>query len=1297
MAASATALEYVQKMFLAYFGRPVAPTGQEYYGQLVDAGNVAALQDDFWNSAESTAQFGSLTTEGKVNAIFQQLFGRDAATAGLTYWTLEINAGRVSLPSAALTILNSAADADLDTFNAKLQVAEAFTSELDTTPEILAYQNNIDGGRAVVTAVTTQAEADAAVAGIEATVAGVVAGGSENSGQIFTLTNDTDVATANVFIAGQVYTPGGNDRINSLQDEDTLTGMGVDSKLNATLGNAGDNGGTTITPKLTAIETINVAFSGSGATAVNELDLQDSTGVTKAINITRVSDGVGLATIDNIGAIPTDLSVSNSGQPNQSIFFAFKAAAVAGATDAVKLTVSDVQVAAVAVQDRSGTAGSGIETINLVSTGNDNTIGQFFAEDVETLNISGDKSLTLGTTAATTNAGLVEATRVGAGLANVAGSLSKVDASEMTGDLTYVIGNEINAGKDGTSGQSINLSVIGGKGDDTFMLAAGASVDAADSIDGGEGTNNLLTMYGGTSTITGVANIKGVSDLAVRTGHDAGTAADAVTINADAFATLTNTYIRNEGQDLVLGSWVSQAEGSAVTLSNYTDAQAKAITVAHGTTGNSTIANNNVAVNFKTAGTANAAQVTIVDGANVNPVFNLNLTVASGELVTLVDNDTESNTVHLNQGTYTAAGSTITLQGGAAGQYMNLDSSANGVVPLPSVVRTPFYDYAATAGYGYVKDGSMDDNTNFLTTESAQQVAGGGVATRDAAASTVFYGTAGAAGDGVTRHVVENIAAGGYAGDVVVRVGDVTRADGVTSQKITTGVGNDTVIFDAIGVTNAGFTSGDTVAMGAGTDTMVIDGNTATIPGTPRIDIQTSEWDNVTGVDVLRFGNNAGVANTGVQVANAGGAYYARIDNDFVTQTDAGNRLTVINNDGDLSNNSESDLVLDLRGLSQSKFVTFVGANANGAAGISSNRIVVDDISANQNMVLNGGDTDVRVNTTPGYIAGNNNVYEVSNTANVSISDLAQTSNFGLINFTNDQATAQTLTLTLNNTIVEALVDSSKAATSAATQEVLTVVATDNGGIASALNIDARQVTGFHSLNVTGSGVGNDVLTLNSNVGGAVNTVALGVVSTGDRVNWTGGSAGTTVTINQFANTHQFVDGAVTTTHSIASAEIVDLTGLSYASSITNALVGNTVVLGTGVDTVQIDTAALTGVGTAAAIRAEAVTIQNFAGLAAVGGDVLKLGVVEGVTANAAATTFAGAADIAAVSAAFIATVGGNDIAYINEGASGNVYVFADLDGDDALTAGDAMVVLVGVGTGVAGSAIAFNADDIIA
>ena len=843
----------------------------------------------------------------------------------------------------------------------------------------------------------------------------------------------------------------------------------------------------------------------------------------------------------------------------------------------------------------------------------------------------------------------------------------------------------------------MDLEVIGGKGNNTFNLTNGASIDASDKISGGEGGATLIT-YGGTSNIAGTGNITKVDTLEIRTGQDAAAGADLVTINANAFTDLQNIYVRNEGQTQNIAApfdWQSVAEGMTVNLNNLTAAQAGNITLAHGTTGNSTIVNNVVNVTFAAAGTANAAQVTLVDGGvNQNPVFNAQLGLASAELVTLVDSDTESNTIHLNQGAFTQAGSTITLQGGAAGQYMNLDSSANGAVALIAMVDNPLaYDYVASAGYGRVKDGAVGDNTAYLTAESAQQVARGGVATRDAAVATVFYGTVGFANDGVTRHLVENLNAADYAGDVEIRVGDITRADGVSSQQLVTGAGNDTFIFDAVGVVNAGFTSGDTITAGAGTDTLVLDGNTATIPGTPRIDHQTSEWDNLSGIDVLRFGNNAGVANVGnnAQVANAGGAYYARIDNDFVSQTDAGNRLTVINNDGDLNNNSESDLVLDLRGLSQDKWVTFVGANGNGNAGISSNRIVVDDISANRNMILNGGDTDVRVNTTAGYVAGNNNVYEVRNTANVSINDLAQTSNFGLINFTNDQAVAQTLTLTLNNTVIEALVDSSSTATTAATQEILRVVATDNGAVASALNIDARAVTGFHALNVTGSAAGNDVLTLNNNLGGTANVVDLGA-SLGDRVNWTGGAAGTAVTIDLGADGNAggvlagngfatFQLGAVTTTHDIDNVEIVDLTGLTYATAtVAGTAAAETFIGGAGVDT-------FTGNGGANRfVVGNNDTVTDFVS----GTDVLDLAVA-GTVANYSeaadadlGAAFGTAASLVAAQAAYlvqqaVTPLVNETYTFIGNSNAGGVggYLFVDANNDGAA---DSVILLTGIG-----------------
>ncbi|MFZ6659187.1 hypothetical protein ACO0LH_28550, partial [Undibacterium sp. TJN19] len=123
----------------------------------------------------------------------------------------------------------------------------------------------------------------------DATIAAIV---SNSPGAQIVLTNGTDIVSGETFTAPQVYTPGGNARINSLQDEDQLTGTGVTNVLTATLGNANDNGGTLITPKLTNIQTLNAAFTGSSSAganlAVTGLDLQDATGL-KTVNISRIA------------------------------------------------------------------------------------------------------------------------------------------------------------------------------------------------------------------------------------------------------------------------------------------------------------------------------------------------------------------------------------------------------------------------------------------------------------------------------------------------------------------------------------------------------------------------------------------------------------------------------------------------------------------------------------------------------------------------------------------------------------------------------------------------------------------------------------------------------------------------------------------------------------------------------------------------------------------------------------------------------------------------------------------------
>lgn len=553
MAATATSLEYVQKMFIAYFGRPAAPTGLEYYGQLVDAGNVAALQDDFWNSAESQSLFGQSTTEGKVNGIFNQLFGRDAAVAGLTYWTTEINAGRVSLPAAALTILNSAAAADLGVFNAKLAVAEAFTAELDTVPEVLAFQNNTDAARELLAGVETQAEADAVIADIADEVAAVVAGGETNPGQTFTLTAGAD----------NIAATSGNDTINALTINaagaaattfsafDVIDGGAGTDTLNVysdNTNNLNDAFPSTITVK--NVEIVNILNANAAAGVFGDASkyegVQQLWQVGFADNVTKLAatTTAGFKTVDaNVSVAPTDAAASaaialdNYGEGHTITVDGSAAAATLNAvtvSGTVKDTNGDATVAATTL---AVTTGKDVESVT-VTTAVKTTLtvtenaASGATKDVRTVDASASTgAVTFAGSATGGTAGSVATIKGGSGddtLTIVTATL-KDDASTAA-DETVSASVQGGAGKDAitvnTTGTG-TTTVSGGDGNDTVTLTADGSgkltvdlgagddtfkgagaVAGTDLIDGGAGSDSLLLNMVGAANIAAFQNFE---------------------------------------------------------------------------------------------------------------------------------------------------------------------------------------------------------------------------------------------------------------------------------------------------------------------------------------------------------------------------------------------------------------------------------------------------------------------------------------------------------------------------------------------------------------------------------------------------------------------------------------------------------------------------------------------------------------------------------------------------------------------------------------------------------------------
>ncbi len=932
--------------------------------------------------------------------------------------------------------------------------------------------------------------------------------GLASTADTFTLTHSSDKATANIFEAPQVYTPGGDDRINSLQDEDNLTGTGANPTLTATLGNANDNGATIITPTLNGIETLNAAFTGSGGAffAVTDLDVQDATGL-KAVNITRVSAGTNTAEIANI-MNPLDLMTVTNSNSNQAggVEFSYTGGALAGANTG-RLELKNVQLGALNVGTNTSGVGAalgvgtqGYENLTIASNGSPNAIGAMgLPMDTGTdgkIVMEGAANLTIGTTFNIVNpgSGLAEGVGHGGGIAGNAGRLAAIDASAMTGSLSINIGNAaaggmiLSTGKAGTSGQPQNVTITGTKADDAFWL--NDVVGKGDVINGDDGNDTLMVLGGG---VTG-GMVNKVESIDVQM-NSAG-----VTLNFDNIPDATLVGVRNASNAFNVGTGRFESKDAGnltATLQNLTAAQAGNLVVSHGTTFNNDLAAGDTDLTVQAllksdAGASDTVGVTIQDGGNADVRFNFvldNLNATTGtrqaiENVTFVDNDTESNSVLLpNFAKHTG---TLTYGGGLAGQFFSLDLDT-ALTDVTGVTT------GATLDKGEVQQGLLGLATNHeyatsATAGNASDFKAGNIFDVGALATQVRLGAA-------------KIDASAAISNVVVRV-DTNLASVVGAQEILMGAGNDTVIFDLLNDTTAGLTISDTVKGGDGSgDTLAIDGNGI------LIQIGASEWTNVSGFENLRLVGN-GVAAAGDLYGQNN--YNITLTNDFIGAN--GNGMINIISDNDVNNDTakaantattgvEGGVTIDGTTLDANHHFSFNGEEDGGAY---VDRFILSDANVNGMNVIDGGAVD----NTPLTWAGNADILEVRNKSTVTVGDLANVKNIGIIAATNDAVIAQTMKLQLNDTVVDALVDSYHTST-ALEAELLFVRLNDPLDIAGpvggmALDLDATALTSRSQLNVS----------LDFKVG-AVDKIALGYGMT-TVANWTPGTDVIVVDISTF-------------------------------------------------------------------------------------------------------------------------------------------------------------------------------------
>ena len=167
--APALVAEQVQELYVAYFSRAADRGGFDYWTSRLDgdAANptLQVISGGFADSAEYKAEYSQATNAEKVNAIYQNLFGRQAEQVGRDFWVNALERGAMTIDNAVTTIATGALTSDLYAYRAKVDVALAITAAIDTPGETQAYgkQTSLDAVANYIAQVKDVASFNAAI------------------------------------------------------------------------------------------------------------------------------------------------------------------------------------------------------------------------------------------------------------------------------------------------------------------------------------------------------------------------------------------------------------------------------------------------------------------------------------------------------------------------------------------------------------------------------------------------------------------------------------------------------------------------------------------------------------------------------------------------------------------------------------------------------------------------------------------------------------------------------------------------------------------------------------------------------------------------------------------------------------------------------------------------------------------------------------------------------------------------------------------------------------------------------
>jgi len=458
----------VQGFYLSYYGRPADPAGLTFWtGQLAAAGgNLSSILNAFGTSAEATRRYGTGTTESKIQAVYQQTFGRAADATGLAFYNTEITAGRITLIDMSKRIIDGATGDDVAIRNNRTSAAQSFTDKLVTDAQKAGYSGSgaEDAARSWVTTVTKDAATvTAAVATADATISGLLP-------QAFSLTTGTDKFTGS---AGNDTITGGSNALaatDTLQAADQIDGGAGSDTINLSI-SKNFSGFTVGTGFLKNVETVNIT---NGATSTPYSFTARAVSDVTAYN---VSGPVNLAGLASTSSAVNYSNISGSSS-NRDISVGFDTEAVAGSSDKFAVGLTSIGTAPTSATGAPvgwmNLTTSGVETLTLTATGANYAALATGTSSVKDVVVNGEGSIRFGDDAT----------------GGVSSRFTSLDASALKGAVDIQARNATGAS-----------SLKGGAGDDTFrIMQDGADADLAGNaaIDGGAGTNTLRISTGGT-------------------------------------------------------------------------------------------------------------------------------------------------------------------------------------------------------------------------------------------------------------------------------------------------------------------------------------------------------------------------------------------------------------------------------------------------------------------------------------------------------------------------------------------------------------------------------------------------------------------------------------------------------------------------------------------------------------------------------------------------------------------------------------------------------------------------------